>query len=206
MEHWRRVLPEGVMLDVQYEELVADFAPQARRIVAHCGLEWDDACLAYDKRCGPSKRRARPRCASRSTAARLAAGGPKGTCSSPYSTGSGPIWPGLALADRLDPRAPAVSRVGQLDDEPVVSGLDAAWQFGSELAIIQALIHVSQDCAPRTQASDPRQRLCEMGVGRVRVAAQAIDDPQLDTLKRGERVVVEFGDIGRVGKSPDPET
>jgi tetratricopeptide (TPR) repeat protein len=49
MEHWRRVLPKGVMLDVHYEELVADFEPQARRLVAHCGLEWDDACLAFDK-------------------------------------------------------------------------------------------------------------------------------------------------------------
>ncbi len=49
MEHWRCVLPEGVMLDLQYEELVADFERQARRIIAHCGLEWDDACLAYDK-------------------------------------------------------------------------------------------------------------------------------------------------------------
>jgi hypothetical protein len=49
MEHWRGVLPEGVMLDVQYEELVGNFEPQARRIVAHCGLEWDDACLAFDK-------------------------------------------------------------------------------------------------------------------------------------------------------------
>ena len=47
MKHWREVLPEGVMLDVQYEELVGDFEPQARRIVAHCGLEWDDACLAF---------------------------------------------------------------------------------------------------------------------------------------------------------------
>ncbi len=47
MTHWRQVLPDGVMLEVQYEELVADFAPQARRIVAHCGLEWDERCLAY---------------------------------------------------------------------------------------------------------------------------------------------------------------
>ena len=47
MEHWRRVLPEAVMLDVQYEELVADVEAQARRIVAYCGLEWDDACLAF---------------------------------------------------------------------------------------------------------------------------------------------------------------
>jgi Sulfotransferase family len=49
MEHWRRVLPPEVVLDVQYEELVANFEPQARRIVAHCGLDWDDACLSFHK-------------------------------------------------------------------------------------------------------------------------------------------------------------
>jgi tetratricopeptide (TPR) repeat protein len=47
MAHWRQVLPEGAMLEVQYEELVADFEPQARRIVAYCGLEWDAGCLAF---------------------------------------------------------------------------------------------------------------------------------------------------------------
>jgi tetratricopeptide (TPR) repeat protein len=49
MEHWRRVLPDGVMIEVRYEELVADLAPQARRIVAHCGLAWDDACLSFHR-------------------------------------------------------------------------------------------------------------------------------------------------------------
>jgi len=47
MEHWRNVLPQGVMLEVQYEELVGNLEAQARRIIAHCGLEWDDACLAF---------------------------------------------------------------------------------------------------------------------------------------------------------------
>jgi tetratricopeptide (TPR) repeat protein len=46
MAHWHRVLPADVILDVQYELLVADFEPQARRIIAHCRLEWDDACLS----------------------------------------------------------------------------------------------------------------------------------------------------------------
>ncbi len=49
MAHWRAVLPPGVMLDVHYESLVDDFEPQARRIIAHCGLEWNDACLAFYK-------------------------------------------------------------------------------------------------------------------------------------------------------------
>ena len=47
MAHWRSVLPPGAMLEVQYETVVADFEAQARRVVAHCGLEWDDACLAF---------------------------------------------------------------------------------------------------------------------------------------------------------------
>ncbi|HEX3995239.1 MAG TPA: sulfotransferase, partial [Acetobacteraceae bacterium] len=47
MTHWRNVLPAGVMLDVRYEAVVDDLAGEARRIVAHCGLDWDDACLAF---------------------------------------------------------------------------------------------------------------------------------------------------------------
>ena len=47
MDHWRQVLPSGIMLDIQYEELVEDFEAQARRIISHCGLEWDHACLSF---------------------------------------------------------------------------------------------------------------------------------------------------------------
>ena len=43
----RLVLPPGVLLDVHYEDVVADFEPQAQRIIAHCGLEWDDHCLRF---------------------------------------------------------------------------------------------------------------------------------------------------------------
>ena len=47
MDHWRRMLPRGGMLEVQYEDVVADVEREARRIVGHCGLDWDDACLAF---------------------------------------------------------------------------------------------------------------------------------------------------------------
>ena len=47
MEHWRAVIPQGVMLEVKYEELVGDIEGEARRIIAHCGLEWDARCLAF---------------------------------------------------------------------------------------------------------------------------------------------------------------
>ena len=47
MEHWRAILPPGVMLDVDYEEVTANLDMQARRIIRHCGLDWNDACLRY---------------------------------------------------------------------------------------------------------------------------------------------------------------
>ena len=47
MAHWRAVLPEGRMLEVRYEDVVADLESQARRIIAHCGLPWDDRCLSF---------------------------------------------------------------------------------------------------------------------------------------------------------------
>jgi tetratricopeptide (TPR) repeat protein len=48
-DHWRQVLPSSVLLEVHYEDVVADLEGQARRMLAHCGLAWDDACLAFYK-------------------------------------------------------------------------------------------------------------------------------------------------------------
>jgi tetratricopeptide (TPR) repeat protein len=49
MAHWRRILPEGAMLEIRYADVVADIETQARRLTAFCGLEWDDACLDFYK-------------------------------------------------------------------------------------------------------------------------------------------------------------
>jgi hypothetical protein len=35
------------MLKVRYEDVVADLEGQARRLVAHCGLAWDERCLSF---------------------------------------------------------------------------------------------------------------------------------------------------------------
>ena len=47
MDRWRSVLPPQRMLEVRYEDLVGDLEGQARRLVAHCGVEWDQRCLAF---------------------------------------------------------------------------------------------------------------------------------------------------------------
>jgi tetratricopeptide (TPR) repeat protein len=53
MEHWHRLLPPGRILDVRYEDVVADLEGQARRIVSYCGLEWDRSCLAFHETARP---------------------------------------------------------------------------------------------------------------------------------------------------------
>ena len=45
MAHWREVLPPGVMLEIDYEELVADRERITRRMIDFIGLDWSDACL-----------------------------------------------------------------------------------------------------------------------------------------------------------------
>lgn len=47
MDHWRSVLPAGMMLEMTYEDVVADFETQARRLVDFCGLPWDVRCLDF---------------------------------------------------------------------------------------------------------------------------------------------------------------
>jgi len=50
--HWRAVLPVP-LLEIDYEETVADLEKVARRLVAWCGLEWDPACLAFHRTARP---------------------------------------------------------------------------------------------------------------------------------------------------------
>ena len=46
MDHWQEVLP-GRVLDVQYEDVVADLEGQVRRILEYCELPWEDGCLRF---------------------------------------------------------------------------------------------------------------------------------------------------------------
>ncbi len=46
MKHWHAVLP-GKVLDVHYEDTVTDLETQVRRILDHCGLPFEEACLRF---------------------------------------------------------------------------------------------------------------------------------------------------------------
>lgn len=46
MDHWNEVLP-GKVLDVHYEELVTDLEGQVARILEHCDLPFEEACVRF---------------------------------------------------------------------------------------------------------------------------------------------------------------
>jgi tetratricopeptide (TPR) repeat protein len=46
MAHWRDTLGLA-MLEVRYEDLVADVEKAVRAIVGYCGLDWEDRCLRF---------------------------------------------------------------------------------------------------------------------------------------------------------------
>jgi tetratricopeptide (TPR) repeat protein len=47
MAHWMAVLPPGRVLEAPYEGVVADLEGWTHRLLEHCRLDWDDACLRY---------------------------------------------------------------------------------------------------------------------------------------------------------------
>jgi tetratricopeptide (TPR) repeat protein len=53
MDHWHRVLP-GRVLDVQYEDIVANQERVSREVISFCGLAWEEGCLNFEKNDSPS--------------------------------------------------------------------------------------------------------------------------------------------------------
>ena len=49
MQHWREVLPGQLILDVPYEELVADTEAWSRRMLEFIGQPWDPRCLEFHR-------------------------------------------------------------------------------------------------------------------------------------------------------------
>lgn len=45
--HWLTVLPADRVLEVRYEDIVADLEAQSRRLIAFLGLDWEAACLDF---------------------------------------------------------------------------------------------------------------------------------------------------------------
>lgn len=52
IEHWRQLYPD-TLLGVSYEELVDDQLGVSQRIIEHCGLQWEPACLEFDSNAAP---------------------------------------------------------------------------------------------------------------------------------------------------------
>ncbi|MES2032597.1 MAG: sulfotransferase, partial [Pseudomonadota bacterium] len=52
-DRWAAVLPRDRYTELRYEALVADQEGETRRLLAHCGLDWDPATLAFHENAAP---------------------------------------------------------------------------------------------------------------------------------------------------------
>jgi len=49
MAHWRSVVPPDRLLEIDYEDLIADREPMTRRLIDFCGLDWNEGCLKPER-------------------------------------------------------------------------------------------------------------------------------------------------------------
>ncbi|MGC4251442.1 MAG: sulfotransferase [Sphingobium sp.] len=52
MARWRDTLPDQ-LIEVRYEDLIADQEGETRRMLAHCGLGWSESCLQFHANAAP---------------------------------------------------------------------------------------------------------------------------------------------------------
>jgi tetratricopeptide (TPR) repeat protein len=51
MKHWHQVLPNAIY-DISYESLTQNPEPEIRKLLSACDLEWQEACLNFEKNTG----------------------------------------------------------------------------------------------------------------------------------------------------------
>lgn len=48
MDYWRDIMPDG-FYEIDYEKLISGQRTETEKLLAYCGLQWDDACLDFHK-------------------------------------------------------------------------------------------------------------------------------------------------------------
>ena len=53
MQHWLQIYGEELHV-IEYENVVSDLAQEARNLLVYCGLEWQSACIEFERNVQPS--------------------------------------------------------------------------------------------------------------------------------------------------------
>ncbi|HEY3782277.1 MAG TPA: sulfotransferase [Fimbriimonadaceae bacterium] len=48
MDHWRALLPEETMIEIDYEDLAQEPEATTRKVIKFLGLDWEEACLQHE--------------------------------------------------------------------------------------------------------------------------------------------------------------
>jgi len=50
MAHWRSVLPNEMLYDISYEDVVDNLEQEAKSLIEFTGLDWEESCLEFHKK------------------------------------------------------------------------------------------------------------------------------------------------------------
>src|ERR1700692_505169 len=87
----------------------------------------------------------------------------------------------------------------------ILAGFDTAREMAGQPVPVHVGAHMRQDCPPRSDASDPSQHAVEPGMGVVRRALIATNDPGIDPSERVERCIIEVDHISRIAEAAAPQ-
>ena len=134
MRRWRELLPATALLQLDYEALVTDPEPQVRRLLEHCGLEWDPSCLEFHR----TERQVRT--SSASQVRRPLYTGALGV-SRPYLPHLGPLLEALGVKPQESTLAAVLGEIGPGQGEASVLTIDQLERkaAGGDLAAQRAL-------------------------------------------------------------------
>lgn len=49
MRHWHSILPDDLLYDISYEDIIDNLEKEARNVVEFIGLDWEEKCLEFHK-------------------------------------------------------------------------------------------------------------------------------------------------------------
>ena len=107
---------------------------------------------------------------------------------------------------------PAAARRGRSgsgvdrDTHPVKGGLDMGGKPRLEFRIIEVGMHIGQDRPPGLDALDPGHCVVHAEVARMRLVAQRIHDPEIETRQGFYARVRQVDEVARIGDRAEAKT
>ena len=110
------------------------------------------------------------------------------------------------IVDSISSNESLGSRLGRdFQDLAILAGFNSTWEMLRQPVPVHVGAHMSQDCPPRPDTSDPGQHAVQPRMRVVWRALVATDDPGIDSIEHIERRIIEVDHIRRIAEAADAQ-